>query len=136
MKKMSINVSWIVVAAALIGLGSAADARAGEEKLVAQVPFAFTVGDAHLPPGSYVVREATDDPGLLEIVNADGRDAAFAITIPAADRNLNGTSQPELVFVKRDGQYFLTRLVTDDGDDRDFVLRQRQDRREVSSGER
>ena len=104
MKKVSINVSWIVVVAGLIGLVSATDARAGDEKLVAHVPFAFAVGDANLPPGSYVVREATDDPGVLEIVNADGNDAAFAITIPAADRNLNGTPQAQLVFVKRDGQ--------------------------------
>lgn len=136
MERMSIKVSLIVVAAALIGLGSAADARAGEEKLAAQVPFAFTVGNAHLPPGSYVVRDAADDPGLLEFVNADGTFAAFAISIPAADRNLNGSSQPELVFVKRDGRYFLTRLVSDDGDDRDFVLRQGHDRGEGANSER
>jgi len=133
MRRMPVNLSWIVIGAAAIALASAAEARAAEE-VTARVPFAFSVGAASLPAGSYVVREAIDDPALLEIVNTHGSEAAIAITIPADAVPGQTAAQPGLVFVKRGGEYFLKRLVTDDGSDREFILPRAQDEREIVSG--
>jgi len=120
MRMLTGNLTWVFVAAAVVTGGSAADARADDDVIAARVPFAFFVHDALMPAGSYVVKESSGDPGVVTIASADGHQSVFAITIPATAGELG--AQPELVFVKIDNQYFLSRLVEADGNEREIMI--------------
>jgi hypothetical protein len=115
------KISWILVATALIGLGNVSTVRADESTVVvARVPFAFIVGDAHLPAGDYTVKKNDlDGTALLSIAKTDGRQLVYAVTF-ASSRD--SSSQPELVFKKFANQYFLARVVPQDGNGREIVL--------------
>ncbi len=104
---------------ALLGLGAASVARAGE-RVVVRVPFDFIVGTTELPAGNYVVTEdASDNQGLLSIESADGRQCAFALTIAATAPR---PSQTELVFEKFENRYFLSRVASEGGLAREIPL--------------
>ena len=111
--------SGLVLAAALVVFATAATARA-DERIVANVPFSFVVGDVRLPAGKYVVKTISDeDPGVWAIASADGRQSVLITTIRASSPTTTAT--PELVFDKFDNQYFLARLVNAD-EDREIPL--------------
>ena len=118
MSKRSVNVSRVVVGAALLVAGSASVGRA-QERIVANVPFAFTVGNAQLPAGSYLVTERFDDPSIVTIVSQDGRHVANTLTIAGSP---GSRPQASLVFEKFEGQYFLQRVTGDGGSEREIVL--------------
>ena len=120
MRKRTANVWWMFLATSLVIVGSASVARADNEKIVARVPFAFIVGDSHMPAGDYVVRAASDDPSVMSIASADGRQFTYTLTIPAVAHET--PAQPELVFEKFDTQYVLARIVPGGGIDREIVL--------------
>jgi hypothetical protein len=120
MRKSIVKLSWVVVATALIIVGSISGARADAERIVARVPFAFIVGDARLPPGEYVVRELPANPDVMSIVSADGRRSTMTLTISAASEV--PVRQPELTFEKFEGQYFLARIDSEDGSRREIAL--------------
>jgi hypothetical protein len=128
------KMSSVVMTAMVIGLVvGVADARA-DETVVANVPFAFTVGTMHFGPGNYTIKPASDDSTLMEIESADGATAMFAMTLPAlADRNAD---QPGLVFTKIDGEYRLSRLVSADGNDREFIEPHQRGEREAAGAAR
>jgi hypothetical protein len=118
MKTLMLKISWVVFATTALALGSASAARA-DERIVVKVPFAFIVHDTSLPAGDYVVKEMSDGSGVLEIATADGRDFVCALTIASSDKS---AAQPELVFEKFAGRYFLARVVSRDGTGREIVL--------------
>ena len=66
--------------AGLIGLGAGAVYAQGSERLHANVPFDFKVGQAVLPAGSYDVTYDATESGVLTIRSADGRHTAVALT--------------------------------------------------------
>jgi hypothetical protein len=111
---------WVWLATSLVIVASASVARADDGRIVARVPFAFTVGDSHMPAGDYVVKEVSDDPSEMSIASADGRQFAYTLTIPALAHET--PAQPELVFEKLDNQYVLARIVPGGGIDREIVL--------------
>ena len=117
--KTRISQTAIVFATAVVTLGSARTARA-DERIVANVPFAFMVGDMRLPAGNYVVKDLSDGSGVLAIASADGREFTYTLTIPSlvADQE----AEPELVFEKLGNHYFLARVVRQDGDAREIIL--------------
>ena len=119
MRKTWVNGVRIAAATALLAAGASA-ARA-EELVVANVPFTFVVGKTELPAGEYVVKQISDEPAVVSIESADGRHVASAITIVGESAGLE--TRPALVFKKLDGRYFLERMTSDDGLDREFVLR-------------
>ncbi len=119
MKKLTLKISGIAFAIAAIAIGSASTAGA-DERLVAKVPFAFIVGDMRLPAGDYVVKNMSDDSGVMAIVSADGRQFVYAMTI--ASSSDTPAAQPELVFEKFRNQYFLARVVPTDGGEREIIL--------------
>ena len=117
MKKRTVNMRRIVMAAMLC-IAGAATARADDGLLVANVPFDFVVGTVHLPAGRYIVKPAAGDLSVVEIEGRDSHQSAFALTIPAAwDAKV---AQPDLVFEKRDNQYFLARVIPADGNEREI----------------
>jgi hypothetical protein len=104
----------------LMTIGAASAARA-EERIVAKVPFSFIVQGVRLPAGSYTVTEnAMDLGGVCLIASDDGRQAVYVMTTAAsADRPAD---KPVLLFEKFGDQYFLSRVVPADGDEREIVL--------------
>jgi hypothetical protein len=120
MQNPIVRMSALVVAIAALTLGGAAVARADETVAKVKVPFAFFVNDVRLPAGDYIVRAASEDGQVVEIVSSDGRHVAFSPTIPWNEDKQ--PTQPELVFEKFGGGYFLSRIVPVDGNDREIVL--------------
>jgi hypothetical protein len=119
MSNMIIRMSWVFVATLLV-VGGASVARADDDHIIVKVPFAFIVGDVHLPAGEYLVKELSEEPSVVSIVNSDGRESAITPTIPVS----TGSSpvRPELMFEKFGGQYFLARVILDDDDAREIIL--------------
>lgn len=120
MRKRSGRICAVALAAAAMAIGAVSVARA-EDRVVANVPFAFIVGNVRLPAGSYVVREdMSTGAGVVAIQSADGRRSVVTLTIPyVPDR---APAHPELVFEKFNDQYFLFRIVPADGDEREVAL--------------
>ena len=129
--KMSAVVVAVMMISFVVGV---ADARA-EETIRAKVPFAFTVGNMHFAAGSYSVRSASDDSALMEIVSADGTAAMFAMTMPASPER-DAARQPELVFTRMGGEYRLSRLVSGDGEEREFVAPPRRGEHDATGAAR
>src|ERR1051326_4701874 len=128
------KMSWVVIAAMVIGLVvGVADARA-DETVVANVPFAFTVGTMHFGPGNYSIKPASDDSTLMEIESADGAAAMFAMTLPALpDRSAD---PPGLAFTKIEGESGLSRFVSADGNAREFIEPHQRGGREAAGAAR
>lgn len=119
MRKQFRKVSGVILATALIAAATPSAARA-EERIIANVPFAFVAGEVRLPAGEYIFRVVSDDLSVWEVTSPDGRRAAMISTIPATSSSTTDT--PELVFDRFDNQYFLARVVTDNDDDREIPL--------------
>lgn len=113
------KVSGVILATALIAAATPSAARA-EERIIANVPFAFVAGEVRLPAGEYIFRVVSDDLSVWEVTSPDGRRSAMISTIPATSSSTTDT--PELVFDRFDNQYFLARVVTDNDDDREIPL--------------
>jgi len=127
MKRLTVN---MVLAVGLLSIAGAATARADDQQIVANVPFSFIVNGAHMPAGKYVVKPASDDLRVVLIESADGRQAAFSMTIPlASDVRV---AAPELLFEKRDNQYFLARVIPADGNEREIPSTHAHGEREVA----
>ena len=75
------------------------------QKVVANIPFAFHVGQTRLPPGKYTftVVNPSSDRKILRIRNADGRASAMIVTTSALR---NATDDAKLVFHRYGDQYF------------------------------
>jgi len=112
----------------LVIVGSASIARADDEKIVARVPFAFVVGTSTMPAGKYVVAEVSDNPSVMSIASADGRQFAYTMTIPSQASET--PAQPELVFEKVENQYVLARVVPENGIGRAIVMAHTRTERE------
>ena len=119
-----------ILAVALLTMAGAATARASDDEIVASVPFNFIVGTAHMPAGKYIVKPASDDLRVVLIESSDGHEAAFSLTVPLG--SAVRVTVPELVFEKRDNQYFLTRLIPVDGDEREIPPTHAPGEREVA----
>ncbi len=90
---------------AVIGVAIASPARA-QERLTANVPFDFVVGQTRFGAGNYIISK-TSTPAVLSIQSADRRHHALFLT------NADGgkaPAQPELVFRRYEGQHFLARI--------------------------
>jgi len=78
------------------------------QKVVANIPFAFHVGQTRLPAGKYTmtVMNPSSDRKILRIRNADGRASAMILTTSALG---NATDDAKLVFHRYGDQYFFAR---------------------------
>jgi hypothetical protein len=129
MKRLTVNTIRIL-AVALLTMAGAATARASDDEIVASVPFNFIVGTAHMPAGKYIVKPASDDLRVVLVESSDGHAAALSLTVPVASEVQVAT--PELVFEKRDNQYFLARLIPADGNEREIPPLAARSEREVA----
>jgi len=81
-------------------------AQTGSTMIVAQVPFAFVVGDRTLPAGEYVVRPG--GPLGLMIQSTAGKATIFTLPLPIEGSRVE--PHPWLVFKQYGDTYFLSEL--------------------------
>jgi hypothetical protein len=117
MRTTLVAISIRILAGALLSVPAPAFAQ--QEPIVATVPFDFTVGSQHLPAGKYIVRPEFDNPSVVWIERADGREGAVALTIPFEESNAPAT--PSLIFETRDNQHVLARFVDADDTQREII---------------
>ena len=79
----------------------------GAQRMVAKIPFAFSVGKTNLPAGKYTftVVNPTSDRKVLQIRSVDGRASAMILT-----NTVKGivTENAKLVFERYDERYCFT----------------------------
>jgi hypothetical protein len=122
MRKLSINFVLVTIVTAAMAVVTASIARAAEDQVVVRVPFSFIVGDTRLPAGAYIVKEMSEDLSVVSIASMDGRHSVLTMTIALPGDE--AAVQPEVVFEKFGGQYFLARVLGDDGFGRAIPLTQ------------
>ncbi|HJY26543.1 MAG TPA: hypothetical protein VJ306_00820 [Pyrinomonadaceae bacterium] len=107
MKKLCYTLMMSVVLVTLSA--SAAQAQTNSPaRVIAKIPFAFTVGKTSLPAGKYtfsVVNPASDRK-VLQIRSVDGHASVMVLT-----NSVKGivTENAKLVFERYDDQYYFTR---------------------------
>jgi hypothetical protein len=109
---------WMAMAAAMIVVATAGQARA-DERIAVTVPFDFIVGDSRLPAGDYVITEMSM-PGIVSVASADAQHSAFVLTIPSSSDD--AVPQPEMVFERFGGQHFLARITGGGVEGREILL--------------
>ena len=77
---------------------------AGAQRVVANIPFAFNVGDTNLPAGKYTITvlNPTSDRKILQIRNTKGASATVLTTAVTG----NVSDDAKLVFQRYGDQYF------------------------------
>ena len=98
----------ILAALIILAGGFTAGAQAqsaGAQKVVANIPFAFNVGNTNLPAGKYtiLVLNPTSDRKILQIRNRNGRSSAMILTTA-----ISGivSDDAKLVFQRYGDRYF------------------------------
>lgn len=94
-----------------LALASAVAANGqGGEKLIAQVPFDFMVGNKTLASGQYHVRAVNSAGDALSIRNADAKDQALCLTDGAGRAKAESKGEARLVFHRYGNTYFLSQV--------------------------
>ena len=83
-----------------------------QERVKANIPFAFNVGSKVLPAGNYEVRAVFAQS--LMIQNEATEEAAIALTMSAPPKAISGNAEAELVFHKYGNRCFLSEIRTSD----------------------
>lgn len=75
------------------------------QKVVADIPFAFNVGNTNLPAGKYTITvvNATSDRKVLQVRSTNGKSAAITQTTTVAG---NASDDAKLVFHRYGNRYF------------------------------
>ena len=98
----------MIVVGMMLVAGVATANGQSRNRLVAQVPFEFIVGDKTLASGEYKLSTVTGAGDALLIKNADAGDAAIRITSPIGHKNTK--TYARLVFHRYDNRYFLSQV--------------------------
>ncbi len=122
----------LVIAIALATAVASANAQSAK-KVVADIPFAFVVGDQTLSAGEYTLKSATAPDGLL-IQNGAGKSEAMRLTFTIEPKQNRRSAR--LVFHRYGQRYFLAEVWTGAGDVGRHLMKSRQERaieRELST---
>jgi hypothetical protein len=98
----------LILAGLMLVAGVATANGQSKDRLVAQVPFEFIVGDKTLASGEYHLRAVTSAGEALLIKNADAGDAAIRMTSPIGYDH--SKTYARLVFHRYDNRYFLSQV--------------------------
>ena len=92
-----------------------AHAQSGSRAL-ANIPFAFSVGNTTLKAGTYTVKQL--ESGILAFSSEDGREHKFELTFPSdSDRQ---SQEPRLVFIRYGIEAFLKTVVFSSDDSQEL----------------
>jgi hypothetical protein len=97
-------VALVVVAALATG---AVTAQAQSNRLKADVPFEFSVGDSTLPAGSYIAQSTSQQGDVIIIRGLSNGESRMRVSHAVT---ANGSSQARLVFHKYGQRYFLSEI--------------------------
>ena len=78
------------------------------EKLVAQVPFEFVLGNKVVPAGEWTVQSASMDSKVIQIRNTDA--AVAMLSMPILVESKQAPAKCTLVFHKYGNSYFLAEI--------------------------
>ncbi len=92
----------------MLGVTSAHALNMTSDKVVANIPFDFTMGKMTLPAGEYVVQRIANNPAALFVRNRETYEAAFVLAIPVQDRSSLG--EAKLVFDRHGNEHFLSQV--------------------------
>ncbi|MGE0129828.1 MAG: hypothetical protein AB7U82_17240 [Blastocatellales bacterium] len=131
MKKQALKV--FVISGFFALLMSAPAYAQSDERVIADIPFAFVVGDETLPAGEYVIKQGiTNSPDVLLIRGEDNSNAVFVMA-----QETQATRTPdktELVFNEIGNTYFLSKIWVA-GDDMGRELPKTSAERAMEQGE-
>ena len=84
-----------------------------DSRVVANIPFEFSVGNTTLKAGNYRVEQL--ESGLISLSSQDGKEQRFALTFPGTSDEQK--SEPYLVFIRYGNESFLRKIsISDDHD--------------------
>jgi hypothetical protein len=96
---------------AIANLAMAGTSFAQSNRVKATIPFDFSVGDKHLPAGTYTIKEESDH--MIVIRNHDQPIAMLSLVTEDSGRSPNGG---KLKFHRYGHQYFLSEILCDQAD--------------------
>ena len=111
MKREFLKASTMLVLIVTIALATAvvsANAQSNANKVVADVPFEFSVGYKALPAGTYSVQSIVSAGDGLLIQNTNGKISALRLS--EATRRIKEKPQARLVFHRYGERYFLAEV--------------------------
>ena len=77
-----------------------------DSRVVANIPFEFSVGNTTLKAGNYRVKQL--ESGLISLSSQDGKEQRFALTFPGTSDEQK--SEPYLVFIRYGNKSFLRKI--------------------------
>ena len=108
MAKQMIKTLSMLMLLAVVALATAAAVSAqSSRRVVATIPFSFTVGDKDMPAGTYGVAPTTVGSGILRITGANNSKSVVRLT---SSLHRNDSSTGKLVFHRYQDQYFLSEI--------------------------
>ncbi|MDQ2921028.1 MAG: hypothetical protein M3R52_05380 [Acidobacteriota bacterium] len=119
----------------IVGLAlatAAVSANAQSQRVIANIPFEFVVGDKTLPGGEYSLRSASAASDALMVQGADNGKSAVRLSYPAKEKD---KTHARLVFHRYGQSYFLAEVWDGQNTGRQIV-KSRQERaieRELAS---
>lgn len=99
-----IAAATLILAAGFLTAGSA---LAEDHKVVADIPFTFSLNGRSLPAGHYTIESDSNTPNVLRIDDRKDSVHILAVALPGADESKKDNT---LVFHKYGNQYFLTTI--------------------------
>ena len=100
--------TWLRMTGMLaLALLATTQAVRAQEPVVANIPFAFTAGDAALPAGEYRVQKVNNGSPALLIRCTEGSPAIMLMTSAAAT---SGSQESKLIFHRYGNRYFLAQV--------------------------
>ena len=109
MKKLGLVLSMLSLVVMLAVVP--ASGRGSSHKILADIPFDFMVGDKTLAAGTYTFAQPTHHTGVLLLRSRDGHESVVVTTI-GVQESLTPPDEPQLVFNRYGGLYFLAQVWT------------------------
>ena len=109
-RHLNISLAIILLTGALAAAAQAQTSSA--QRVVANIPFAFNVGQTQLPAGKYTITvlNPSSDRRVLQVRNADGRSSAIVQTTSVLG---NAADNAKIVFHRYGDRYFFARAQMD-----------------------
>ncbi|HJP94467.1 MAG TPA: hypothetical protein VJ875_21075 [Pyrinomonadaceae bacterium] len=126
---MKRHLNILIMIVMLVGI-LAINARAqtaSSQRLTANIPFAFNLGDKTLPAGRYTITllSSTSDRRVIQLRSADGRSTAMVLTLCV---NAKTTEDARVVFRRYGDSYFFAQAQLADDPSSSNTLKSRAER--------
>ena len=125
LKGFTMLMAIVVIALASVVATAKANAQTSN-KVVANIPFEFSVGYKTMPAGEYIVQTITSANDAVLVQSADGKSSALRLT--EATTNKKNKSQARLVFHRYGERYFLAQMWVGDSNAGRQLLKSQEER--------